>query len=188
MQPERYKMNFILRPALLDERPALEALIALSARGLSQNDYSAAQIEAALGAVFGVDSDLIADGTYLVAEHAGTLVGCGGWSKRKTLFGSDRATHRSAEWLDPSREPAKIRAFFVHPAWARQGIGRLLLAACETAARAHGFEALELMATLPGLKLYRAMGFIPGEPILHPLTAELMIEFVPMHKSLRETT
>src|SRR5687767_8973427 len=114
-------MNFSVRKATLEDRPALEKLIAESARGLSRGDYTESQIEAALGGAFGVDSELIRDGTYFVAEADGRLVGCGGWSKRKTLFGSDAQPGRRSELLDPARDSARIRAFFVHPDWARRG-------------------------------------------------------------------
>ena len=113
------------------DRPELERLIADSARGLSRADYTEAQIEAALGTAFGVDSELIRDGTYFVAEAGLEIVGCGGWSRRKTLFGGDRQTGRTSEPLDPAHDAARIRAFFVRPDWARRGIGRALLARCE---------------------------------------------------------
>lgn len=173
-----------LRPARLDEREALEALIAVSARELSRDDYRPEQVEACLGTVFGVDTDLIADGSYLVVEVDGVSAACGGWSRRKTLFGADAFSGHDSGFLDPAVDAAKIRAFFVHPAFARRGLGRRLLEACETAARAHGFKALELMGTLPGVKLYRTLGFEPGAPVLVPLKGGLDIEFVPMRKEL----
>ena len=123
--------DYRIRRATLDERPALERLIAESARGLSRADYSDEQIEAAIAAVFGVDTDLIHDGTYYVAEASGQFVGCGGWSRRRTLFGGDRYAVRDSGELDPATEAAKIRAFFVHPEWARRGVGAAILAACE---------------------------------------------------------
>jgi len=133
-----------LRLAVLDDVPILRQLIEASARGLQTEDYTSAQIEGALQTVFGVDSQLIADGTYIVAEapypeteskpttSAGPewmIVGCGGWSKRKTLYGSDHWTGREDALLDPQRDAAKIRAFFIHPAWARRGVGTLILEA-----------------------------------------------------------
>ncbi len=139
--------------------PALEALIPLSARTLQAATYAAAQIDAALGTVFAVDRQLIGDGTYFVAERDGAIVGCGGWSRRKTLFGGDHGVVRDDSPLDPAQDAARIRAFFVHPAHARQGIGRLLLAACERAAAGEGFHRLELVATLAGEPLYRAFAF-----------------------------
>lgn len=175
--------DYRIRRATLDERPALERLIAESARGLSREDYSDEQIEAAVATVFGVDTDLIRDGTYYVADAAGELIGCGGWSRRRTLFGGDRFAVRDSGELDPATEPAKIRAFFVRPDWARRGVGARILAACEGDAKAHGFRSLELMATLPGVKLYAARGYVAGERVtLH--TGGVTIEFVPMVKGL----
>jgi len=177
-------MTFSLRKATPDDIPALEWLIAESARGLSCQDYTELQIEAALGTAWGVDSELIHDGTYFVAEAGGEIVGCGGWSRRKTLFGGDRGAGCQSEVLDPSRDSARIRAFFVRPDWARRGIGRALLDRCEAEARAHGFRSAELMATLPGQRLYRAFGYTGAEPVQYPLSGGVMIEFVPMRKDL----
>ncbi|HVK75073.1 MAG TPA: GNAT family N-acetyltransferase [Kofleriaceae bacterium] len=178
--------DFTIRPVTLDEVPALERLIAASARGLSQGDYTTAQIEAAIGTAWGVDTELIRDRTYFVVEGAGApaAVACGGWSRRKTLFGSDQQPGRESALLDPAVDAARIRAFFVDPAWARRGIGRLLLDRCEAEARAAGFTATELMATLPGERLYAAAGYVAGERIHHPLAGGLTIEFVAMRKRL----
>jgi len=176
-------MDFTLRPATLDDRAAIEQLIVESARGLSRADYSDAQIEAAIAAVFGVDTDLIHDGTYFVAEQDGALIGCGGWSKRKTLFGGDQFTGREAGLLDPAHEPAKIRAFFVHPGWARKGVGRALLQRCEAEAQANGFRAVELMATLPGVKLYQACGYAGDRQVVYE-AGGVQIPFLPMRKDL----
>src|SRR5258707_443169 len=120
-------MDYILRKANLDDRVAIERLIIESARGLSKEDYSDSQIEAAIATVFGVDTNLIVDGTYFVADSEGKLIGCGGWSMRRTLFGGDQYATRDASELDPKSEAAKIRAFFVHPEHARRGIGRAIL-------------------------------------------------------------
>ena len=175
-------MDFRLRKARLDDRAALDQLVAESARGLSHDDYTDEQIEAALASVFGVDTDLILDGTYFVAEHAGEAIGCGGWSRRKTLFGGDRYAERDPGMLDPATDPAKIRAFFVHPSWARKGVGRAILEMCEAEARRHGFQSFELMATLPGVKLYRACGYVEDEPIIYEIGPQVRITFVPMRK------
>jgi GNAT superfamily N-acetyltransferase len=177
-------MNYVIRKATLDDRVAIEELIVESARNLSREDYSERQIEAAIKTVFGVDTDLIVDGTYFVVESSQMLVGCGGWSRRRTLFGGDRFARRDSSALDPKREAAKIRAFFIHPQWARKGIGRALLAACEDEARAQGFRSLELMSTLPGLKLYRAYGYEGFERVTYELGDGVEIEFVPMRKDL----
>lgn len=174
---------FAFRRARLEDAPALAELIARSARGLSLGDYSAAQVEAALKGAFGVDTGLIADGTYFLAEHAGEPIACGGWSRRKALFGGDAYHGASAEMLDPATDPARIRAFFVHPDWARRGLGRALLQLCEAAAQAAGFRALELMATRPGLKLYREAGYAAGEPVVYDLDG-VEIDFIPMRKAL----
>lgn len=147
------------RLATLADVPALRDLIPLSARHLQRDHYTARQIEGALGPVFGVDTQLIRDGTYFVAEASGALVGSGGWSRRRTRFGGDDTRSGEDPLRDPTTEPAMIRAFFVHPAWARRGIGRRLLTLSEQAARAAGFTQLEIAATLPGVPLYEACGY-----------------------------
>jgi GNAT superfamily N-acetyltransferase len=177
-------MDYIIRKANLNDHQAIQYLIVDSARNLSRGDYSEQQIEAALSSVFGVDTDLILDGTYFVADCSGILVGCGGWSKRRTLFGGDHFASRDSSELDPNLEAAKIRAFFVHPAYARKGIGRGILEACENEARAYGFRSLELMATLPGLKLYRACGYEGDEQVEYEIGGGVRIAFVPMRKEL----
>lgn len=178
-------MDYIIRKANLDDREAIELLIAESARGLSREDYSEQQIESAIRTVFGVDTDLIVDGTYFVADNSGLLVGCGGWSKRRTLFGGDRFASRDSGELDPRVDAARIRAFFIHPEYARRGIGRALLSFCESEARANGFRSIELMATLPGLKMYGACGYEGGERVEYQIGEGASIEFVPMKKELQ---
>ncbi len=166
----------------------LQALIRRSIHGLGAADYSSVQIEAALTGAFGVDTALIRDGTYFVIESAaGEIVACGGWSRRRTLFGSDSRAQRDESWLDPERDAAKIRAFFVDPAHVRRGLGRTLLERSEAEARAAGFRSLELMATLPGRRLYREFGFVAGAEIDYPLGDGLSIRFVPMRKALGPT-
>ena len=162
----------------------MRQLIAESARHLSRAHYNDQQIETAIATVFGVDTDLIEDGTYFIVEIDGHLVGCGGWSKRRTLFGGDQYTSRDASYLDPTSEPAKIRAFFIHPDHARKGIARALLNHCETEARAEGFRALELMATLPGIEFYKSCGFIETGNFDLQLTETVKLELVPMRKDL----
>jgi GNAT superfamily N-acetyltransferase len=178
-------MDYVIRKATLGDRPAIEDLIKVSARSLSRGDYSERQIEAAVATVFGVDTNLIMDETYFVADHDGVLIGCGGWSKRRTLFGGDQYAERDSGELDPETERAKIRAFFVHPEHARKGVGRAILSACEDEARARGFRSLELMATLPGLKLYRACGYEGTERVEYEIGDGVRIEFVPMTKDLQ---
>lgn len=175
---------FTLRKATLEDRQALEQLIAESARGLGRHDYTAEQIDAALGTAFGVDTQLILDGTYFAVEADREMVACGGWSRRKTLFGSDSRPGREPMPLDPDRDAAKIRAFFVRPDWARRGIGRAVLERCEAEARACGFRSIELMATLPGRRLYEACGYRAADPIEYALPGGVRIEFVPMWKEL----
>jgi GNAT superfamily N-acetyltransferase len=179
-------MDYVLRKAKLDERLAIAELIAESARGLSKADYSGPQIEAAIATVFGVDTSLILDQTYFVVDLEGRLIGCGGWSRRKTLFGGDQFSNRDARELDPNEEPAKIRAFFVHPEHARKGIGRALLLACENEARAYGFRSVELMATLPGVPLYQACGYQGAEEFELELGDGVKLELLPMKKDLRK--
>ena len=165
-----------LRPALLPDLPALRILIDASVRRLQADDYTPAQREGALATVFGVDSQLIADGTYLVVEHCAAdsqlppaIIACGGWSKRKTLYGADQWPGRQDDLLDPQQDAAKIRAFFIHPDWARRGIGTVLLAACENAAKSAGFRRFEMGATLTGAKLFQVRGYVPVKNLAVPL-------------------
>jgi GNAT superfamily N-acetyltransferase len=157
-------VNIQIRKALATDVPKLRQVIEASVRGLQAEHYSPAQIEGALQSVYGVDSQLIADGTYLVAETSESqanvaIVGCGGWSRRQTLYGGDQYGGREDSLLDPARDAAKIRAFFVHPNWARRGTGGLILGACEKAALEAGFTHLEMGATLSGVAFYRAKGY-----------------------------
>ena len=178
-------MSVVLRLASRADIPALEALIARSARGLSLDDYRAAQIEGALRGAFGIDSQLLEDATYFAAEENGALAGCGGWSYRATLFGGDARAGRDASLLDPRTQAAKIRAFFVEPSKARRGIGSLLLERCEREAKARGFSRVELMATLPGARLYAARGYFGRDAVRYDLGNGESIEFIPMQKELR---
>ncbi|MEO1086756.1 MAG: GNAT family N-acetyltransferase [Acidobacteriota bacterium] len=167
-----------------DDIPTLELLIGRSVRQLSVGDYTPEQIESALGDAFGLDSQLIDDGTYFTVLVDGEIAGCGGWSFRKTLFGADGRSDREPESLDPKVDAAKVRAFFVDPAYARRGIGKALLDHCEEEARRAGFTRAELMSTLPGLRLYSRYGYIAGEGIDYPLKKGGSIPFVPMEKPL----
>ncbi|GIJ50319.1 acetyltransferase [Virgisporangium aliadipatigenens] len=144
--------------------PALRQLIAASIGELQKGFLDEAQIAASRSSM-GVDTQLIDDGTYFVVEADGALAGCGGWSRRATLYGGDHSRGRDAALLDPTREPARVRAMFTHPAFARRGVGRLILARCEEAARAEGFTALSLMASLAGRPLYEAAGFTVVEHV-----------------------
>jgi GNAT superfamily N-acetyltransferase len=144
--------------------PALEHLMARAIGELQRPFLSEAQI-ASSRAIMGLDRQLIADGTYFVVEAAGRLAGCGGWSRRATLYGGDHTPGRDAALLDPAHEPARVRAMYTDPAFARRGVGRLILTLCEVAAAAEGFQALELMATLSGRALYAQCGYADVEVI-----------------------
>ena len=173
-----------LRRANPGDVEEIRNLIVLSARELSRGYYNERQIVAAIAHVFGVDTTLISDGTYFVAEAVGQLQGCGGWSKRRTLFGGDQYAARDSAFSDPAIDAAKIRAFFVHPHAARKGVSRALLTRCETEARTAGFKAAELMSTLPGVSFYRACGYDSGEPASFTVGQGVEIDFVPMKKAL----
>ena len=189
--------NIHLRLAVPEDVPVLRDLIDASVRGLQTQDYTPAQIEGALKTVFGVDSQLIADGTYIVAEAESSalestggknsetglmIVGCGGWSKRKTLYGSDHWTGREDALLDPLRDAAKIRAFFIHPDWSRRGVGSAILKACEDAARSAGFTRYEMGATLTGAKLFGAKGYVAVKRISVPLVNGESLPVIHMEK------
>jgi GNAT superfamily N-acetyltransferase len=201
-------MEIRIRPALAADIPLLRRLIDASVRALQAGDYTPQQIERALATVYGVDTQLIADGTYFVAEGrpaessqtsavpAGSaggapaplgepvIAGCGGWSKRKTLYGADHCAGREDELLDPLRDAARIRAFFVHPDWSRRGVGSLILEACENAARSAGFIRLEMGATLTGVPFYRAKGYAALERLEVPLGDGTSMPIVRMGKGM----
>ncbi len=172
-----------IRVAALGEIEILESLIAESVRVLQAPDYTTEQREAALGSVFGVDRQLIRDQTYFVAEIDGVIVGCGGWSRRRTMFGSDRRSGREDALLDPATDAARIRAFFVRPGYERRG-GSAILRASEDAAAAEGFTRLELRSTLTGVPLYRAHGFVEAEKADVPLAFGGSLATVQMFKLL----
>ncbi len=171
-----------MRLAREEDIAALEILIPLSVRSLQSAYYSTAQMEAALGPVFGVDRQLIRDETYFVAEHDGQIVGCGGWSKRKAMCGSDRGRRGEDALLNPSLDPARIRAFFVHPEWARRGIGKNILTESETAIRQANFRRAELVATLAGEPLYAACDYNVIERYELPMSGGLTLPVVRMAK------
>ncbi len=174
-----------IRVATVDDIPALSQLISDSARQLSRGFYTEAESESAIRYVFGVDTALIGDGTYFVASLDGALAGCGGWSRRNTLYGGDqRPVGNTASLLDPATDPARIRAFFVAPTAARRGVGRALLAACTDAARRAGFRSLTLMATLPGVPFYSALGFQSDEDVVDELPDGTMLKFVRMSQPI----
>lgn len=175
--------TFTLRVAVAADVPALNQLIAESATALSRGYYSAPQIAALVQFVFGVDTQLIRDGSYFVLERAGMAVACGGWSARATLYGGDQDKPDADPRLNPACDAARIRAFFVHPTAARQGLGRRLLSHCERQASAAGFRSAELVATLPGVPLYRALGYAPIEVMSRTLPDGTPVEFLRMGRS-----
>jgi GNAT superfamily N-acetyltransferase len=181
-------MLLTVRQAVPGDILALQELIRVSVLGLQTGDYTPEQLELALERVFGVDTQLIKDGTYFVAEamvdQAQVIAGCGGWSKRKTLFGSDHFSGREDAILDPAHDAAKIRAFFVHPAWARRGVGSRILEVCEAAAAAEGFRRLEMGATLTGVPMYLARGYVEREHRAVPLVPGISLPIVHMEKQL----
>lgn len=178
-------MEFSIRVARPEDADAISELIAASVRGLAAGIYDDRQIELSIKSVFGIDHQLIEDETYFVAELDDAIVGCGGWSKRKTLFGaSDYSVSRDPQELDPKVDAAKIRAFFIHPSEARKGVGRAVLQRCEDEAVAAGFRKTEMMATLPGVPLYAACGYEKAESVAVPVGEGIEIECVRMHKHL----
>jgi len=193
-------MTIRIRQAVVADVPALRTLIDASVRGLQTAHYTPSQIEGALATVYGVDTQLIADGTYFIAEAeshvvagdsaaqaasaAPLIVGCGGWSKRKTLFGGDQWAGREAASLDPRHDAAKIRAFFIHPSWTRRGIGTMILEACENAALGAGFTRFEMGATLTGVLLYQTRGYEALENLEVPLGNGEALPIVRMEKRI----
>jgi N-acetylglutamate synthase-like GNAT family acetyltransferase len=182
---EAADLMFVLRRATSDDVLSLETLIAESARGLGQRDYSPRQIEAAIGTAWAVDRQLIQDGTFWIAEVSGEIIGCGGWSRRRAVAGAS-ATVTETDVLSPANDAARIRAFFVHPRWARRGIGTALLKQCEEEARAAGFRSVELLATLSGERLYASRGYSSGEPYEFPLGRGQSNTVIPMRKLLHD--
>lgn len=172
-----------VRQAVREDSAAIESLIDASIRILGGRFYGDALIESSLKYVFGVDTTMIDDGSYLVIEIEGAIIGAGGWSHRKTPFGGDQATPvRDAEFRQPGRDAAVIRAMYVHPEWAKMGVGRLIIGTCEKVARAAGFSDLELVATLSGVAFYKRMGYTQREVIHYEMGDGLLIDFVRMEK------
>jgi GNAT superfamily N-acetyltransferase len=173
-----------LRIAKSTDVPALLELIDKSVRALSAGFYTGEQIDGALAEIFGVDSQLIADGTYYVIEDGTAIAAAGGWSARRTLFGGDQMKDEADPLLDPSVDAARIRAFYVSPDYARRGLGRQLYAACERSAQAAGFRRFELMATLPGVPLYKALGFEEVDRYTSLLRNGVEVPFIRMSRSI----
>ena len=177
-------MNWPLRIARDEDAPALERLIEHVTRTSLARCYSEAQLAVALGPVFGLDRQLVRDGTYFVIESADEIVACGGWSKRLAVYGGDRERVGADTELNPQTDAARVRAFFVHPSWERRGIGRALLEASEEAIRKAGFQRIELAATLAGEPLYVRHGYAVAERYDAPMPGGLAIAVVRMTKSL----
>ena len=175
-------MEITIRVAVMDDVSALQQLILHAARELNKGYCTPQQIESAITYIFGVDTQLISDRTYYVAEAAGQMVGCGGWSKRKKMFGGDQMKVEQELMLDPTVDAGRIRTFFTHPAWARQGIGRRIMQACEEAAKAERFTRLALVATLPGELLYAAMGYAVTEGMEIPMSDGITLPAAHMKK------
>jgi GNAT superfamily N-acetyltransferase len=182
-------VNIRIRTAQLADVPALHRLIELSVRGLQADDYTPRQIEGALGTALGLDTQLILDATYFVAfpvGQPGMLVACGGWSPRRTLFGSDGGSGRNTALLDPLTDAARIRAIFVHPDWARRGLGSLILQHCESEAQHAGFPRFEMGSTLTGVPLYRLRGYVEIERVDVPLPNGEVLPVIRMTKSVAD--
>jgi GNAT superfamily N-acetyltransferase len=157
-------MEFTSRIAAVADADRLRRVMDASIRELQKGFLTDEQIESSR-AIMGIDHQLIADGTYFVVEHAGAIAGCGGWSRRETLYGSDTTPGRDPHLLDPAVDAARVRAMYTNPAFARQGVGWLILTMCERAAAAEGFTRLELMGTMSGQPLYTRYGFVPVERV-----------------------
>ena len=179
-------MTLTHRLARRDDLGALKALMDAAISELQKPFLDQRQIESSR-AIMGLDTLLIDDGTYFIVEADGQLAGCGGWSRRATLYGGDQTPGRSAALLDPIQNAARIRAMYTHPQHARQGVGRLILSLCEEAASAEGFKRMELMATLSGEPLYRACGYEPIEAVSDD-RGGVAVPLLRMGKSLRRTS
>ena len=180
---EAHAHRLASRLAVPDDVPALTVLMDAAIAELQRGFLDEAQIESSR-AIMGIDTQLIDDGTYFVVESGGELAGCGGWSRRATLYGGNQAPGRDANLLDPAVDPARIRAMYTHPAHARRGVGRLVLSLCESAAAAEGFTRLSLMSTLSGEPLYTGYGFMPLER-LEDSTGGAPVPIVRMEKPIR---
>lgn len=177
------KPKVSIRPATMDDCPSIAKLLSESARVLARHDYPDAAIDAALGTgAWGLDTQLIEDETYYLVFIGSTLAACGGWSFRRTLFSADSEPTRNADWLDPMVDDARIRAFFVHPHFARRGLGSLLLKHCEEAAQRAGFQSFALAATLPGKRLYKVHGYIATDSFDYDVGAGLTMRGLLMTK------
>ena len=176
-------MSLTLRLTVPEDLPALRDLMN-AAIGELLKPFLPPDGVAASFDIMGLDSQLVADGTYFVVEDDGALAGCGGWSRRATLFGGDHSAGRDAAMLDPSRDAARVRAMYTHPDHVRKGVGRMILKACERAAAGEGFSRCELAATLAGEPLYRACGYVEIERFSAPTSSWVDVPLVRMGKAL----
>lgn len=174
---------FTHRLAQRADIPSLKPLMAASIRGLLRDFLPPQAVEASFE-VMGLDTQLIDDGTYYVVEQSGVIAGCGGWSRRNTLFGGDHTAARNSALLDPKTDAARVRAMYTSPTFARRGVGRLVLTLCEQAASSEGFARAELAATLAGEPLYRACGYREIERFEAPTSGGIPIPLIRMGKSL----
>jgi GNAT superfamily N-acetyltransferase len=178
-------MTLTSRLATRDDIPALAPLMRAAIEELQKGFLDEAQIESS-HAIMGLDKQLIDDGTYFIVECDGQLAGCGGWSRRATLYGGDHSAGRDSAMLDPSRDAARVRAMYTDPRFTRRGVGRLILSLCESAAAAEGFRRLQLMSTLAGLPFYLAAGFRAVEEVEDP-AGGVPVPLVRMEKEMSST-
>jgi GNAT superfamily N-acetyltransferase len=176
-------MSFTHRLATMDDIAVLKPLMHAAISELLKPFLSPAQVQASF-AVMGLDTQLIADGTYFVIEEDGRIAGCGGWSQRATLFGGDHSAGREARVLDPATDAARVRAMYTHPDFVRCGIGRMILDLCEAAAAREGFSRVELAATMGGLPLYRACGYREIEAFESDTPSGVKVPLVRMGKTI----
>ncbi|PTS87773.1 MULTISPECIES: GNAT family N-acetyltransferase [unclassified Caulobacter] len=174
-----------LRLANLEDVPVLSSLMTVAIRDLLAGFLPPEGVQASFE-IMGLDTQLILDGTYFVIEDGDEIAGCGGWSRRATLFGGDHSAGRDAALLDPATDAARVRAMYTHPAHTRKGVGRLVLEACEAAARAEGFARVEMAATMGGVPLYRACGYEDIEPFTAKTSSGYEVPLIRMGKSLAE--
>ena len=182
-QPGRQEMSFTHRLATVDDVALLRPLMNAAIGELLKPFLSQEQVAASF-AVMGLDTQLIADQTYFVIESERRIAGCGGWSRRATLFGGDHSAGRNAALLDPAKDAARVRAMYTSPDFARRGVGRTILGLCEAAAKAEGFSRVELAATLAGEPLYRACGYVPLEHFRSDTPQGLRIPLIRMGKPI----
>ena len=177
-------MSGTLRQARPGDMVEIDELMKASVRDIFPAFYDADQTASSVVHIAHVDPQLIEDGTYFVIEEAGELIGCGGWSRREKLYSGPAAQEGRARLLDPAKEPARVRAMYVRSDRTRRGLGTRILVACEAAARSDGYGRLALMATLPGVELYRRYGFTEDGPVTITLPDGVRLPCVAMSKAI----